>query len=113
MRWRARRSAFDLMCYRLQQRRLRDGPLSDAQLAEHVLQLLDIQCMRLLTLAAAQKMDAGASARVGLTAKAWGARALSRVVDRAVQVWGAKGLTDDTPLGSMLRHARGSFLRRS
>merc|ERR1712039_228102 len=67
----------------------------------------DIQCMRLLTLSAAEKMDSGASARIELaTAKGWGAPALNRVVDRAVQVWGAKGLTDDTPLGSMYRHAR-------
>ena len=28
------------------------------------------------------------------------------VIDRAIQVHGAKGLTDDTPLSSMYRHAR-------
>ena len=33
---------------------------------------------------------------------------LCRVLDHAVQVWGAKGLTDDTPLGGMYRHARAS-----
>jgi alkylation response protein AidB-like acyl-CoA dehydrogenase len=31
---------------------------------------------------------------------------LHNVVDRAVQVYGAAGLTDDTPLSRMYRHAR-------
>lgn len=31
---------------------------------------------------------------------------LHNVVDRAVQVHGATGLTDDTPLSRMYRHAR-------
>ena len=32
--------------------------------------------------------------------------AYHRVVDRAIQVFGAKGVTDDTPLERMYRHAR-------
>lgn len=110
MRWLGQaQRAFDLMCYRLQQRRLQGAALGESQLMQqHVFDsFADIQCMRLLTLSAAEKMDSGASARIELaTAKGWGAPALNRVVDRAVQVWGAKGLTDDTPLGSMYRHAR-------
>ena len=35
-----------------------------------------------------------------------GARMLNAVVDRAIQVFGAKGLTDDTPLSFMYRAAR-------
>ena len=31
---------------------------------------------------------------------------LHNVVDRAIQVYGAAGLTDDTPLSRMYRHAR-------
>lgn len=31
---------------------------------------------------------------------------LCRVMDRALQCWGAKGLTDDTPLSKMYRAAR-------
>ena len=31
---------------------------------------------------------------------------LHNVIDRAIQVHGAKGLTDDTPLSLMYRHAR-------
>ena len=60
-----------------------------------------------MTMFAAEKMDSGDYARIELAAcKANGAQALCRVMDRAVQVFGAKGLTDDTPLGSMYRHAR-------
>ena len=35
-----------------------------------------------------------------------GARMLHNVVDRAIQVHGAMGLTADTPLDRMYRHAR-------
>src|SRR3546814_19597419 len=38
--------------------------------------------------------------------KVVGARMLHDVIDRAIQVHGAAGLTDDTPLGLMYRHAR-------
>ena len=31
---------------------------------------------------------------------------LHNVIDRAIQVWGAKGVTEDTPLERMYRHAR-------
>jgi alkylation response protein AidB-like acyl-CoA dehydrogenase len=116
MRWigQAQR-AFDLMCARLVDRKVRDRSSGEArslgrlQLMQQLVfdSYADIQCMRLLTLSAAEKMDADRSARVELAAaKAWGARALGRVVDRAVQAWGAKGLTEDTPLSAMYRHAR-------
>ena len=53
------------------------------------------------------RLDAGSDARVEIgLIKVVGARMLHNVVDRAVQVHGAKGLTDDTPLGIMYRHAR-------
>ena len=122
MRWigQAQR-AFDLMCDRLVKRKLprrqaeRTGGaetvLGDKQLMKkHVFDsYCEISAHRLMTLAAAEKMDAGEYARVELAAaKAWGAGMLCRVLDRAVQVWGAKGLTDDTPLGGMYRHARAS-----
>lgn len=116
MRWigQAQR-AFDLMCQRLVQRQLPasgSGPgqrLGDKQLMrKHVFDsYCDISAHRLMTLAAAEKMDAGGYAKVELAAaKAWGAAMLCRVLDRAVQVWGAKGLTEDTPLSGMYRHAR-------
>lgn len=111
MRWigQAQR-AFDLMLERLSQRRLpAGGLLGEMQLMQqHVFDsFCDIQAHRLMTLAAAEKVDQGDFARLELAAtKAWGARMLCRVMDRALQTWGAKGLTDDTPLSKMYRRAR-------
>lgn len=67
----------------------------------------EIQAVRLLTLQAAEQIDAGDQARIEIGAiKVVGARMLHNVIDRAVQVHGAAGLTDDTPLSRMYRHAR-------
>jgi acyl-CoA dehydrogenase len=38
--------------------------------------------------------------------KFWGARVLHDVIDRAIQVHGALGVSEDTPLAKMYRHAR-------
>lgn len=112
MRWLGQmQRAFDLMCTRLVERKFRGKTLGDTQLMQqHVFDsYCDISTTRLLTLAAAEKMDSGAYARVELAAaKAYGARALCRVLDRAVQVYGAKGLTEDTPLSAMYRLGRAS-----
>eukprot|EP00756_Hemistasia_phaeocysticola_P064070 Hpha_TRINITY_DN7514_c0_g1::TRINITY_DN7514_c0_g1_i1::g.19027::m.19027 len=111
MRWigQAQR-AFDLMCKRLCSRRLADGKtLGRLQLMqEHVYDsFCDIQAMRLMTLSAAEKMDSGDYARIELAAvKAWGARALNRVADRAIQVHGAAGLSEDFELSTIYRLAR-------
>jgi alkylation response protein AidB-like acyl-CoA dehydrogenase len=60
-----------------------------------------------MTLDAAHKIDAGDEARVEVSAiKFYAARVLNDVIDRAVQVHGARGLTDETPLASMLMNAR-------
>ena len=103
--------AFDLMCTRMVERKFRGGVLADQQLMKQLVfdSYCDISAHRLMTLAAAEKMDSGDYARVELAAaKAWGARALCRVLDRAVQAFGAKGLTEDTPLSAMYRLARAS-----
>merc|ERR1719384_2857096 len=97
------------MCQRLVERKFRNKTLGDLQLMQkHVFDsYCDISSHRLMTMFAAEKMDSGSYARIELAAcKANGAQALCRVMDRAVQVFGAKGLTDDTPLGAMYRHAR-------
>lgn len=110
MRWiGVMQRAFDIMCKRLVERKFRTGVLGDAQLMQQLVfdSYCDIQAHRLMTLAAAEKLDSGEYARIELAAaKAWGARALGRVVDRAMQSFGAKALTDDTPLGEMYRLAR-------
>ncbi len=110
MRWLGQaQRAFDLMCRRLNERVAFGEPLANKQLMQsHVFEsAAAIQACRLLTLEAARQLDAGQEARemIGLI-KVVGARMLHDVVDRAIQVHGALGLTDDTPLGRMYRHAR-------
>jgi len=61
-----------------------------------------------MTLDAAHKIDAGDEARVEVSViKFYAARVLNEVIDRAIQVHGALGLTDETPLAQMAMHARG------
>src|SRR6476619_4973090 len=68
----------------------------------------EIQACRLMTLDAAHKIDGGDEARVEISAiKFFAAKVLQDVIDRAVQVHGARGLTDETPLAGMLMMARG------
>ena len=56
---------------------------------------------------AAKRIDQGDDARIEIgMIKVVGASMLHNVIDRAIQVHGAKGLTDDTPLSQMYRHAR-------
>lgn len=110
MRWLGQaQRAFDLMCARLHERSAFGGPLADKQLMQqHVFDsYAEIQAARMLTLHAAHRIDAGDQARVEIGAiKVVGARMLHNVIDRAIQVYGAEGLTGDTPLEHMYRHAR-------
>jgi acyl-CoA dehydrogenase len=110
MRWLGQaQRAYDLMCTRLNARTAFGGPLADKQLMQqHVFDsYAEIQSARLLTLQAAEKIDSGDEARVEIgVIKVVGARMLHNVIDRAIQAHGAAGLTDDTPLSRMYRHAR-------
>jgi alkylation response protein AidB-like acyl-CoA dehydrogenase len=97
------------MCRRLNTRVAFGEPLAHKQLLQaHVFEsAAEIQASRLLTLNAARLLDAGEDAReeIGII-KVVGARMLHNVIDRAIQVHGALGLTSDTPLERMYRHAR-------
>ncbi len=110
MRWLGQaQRAFDLLCERLNSREAFGEPLARKQLMQqHVFEsYAEIQAARLLTLAAAEKVDQGDQARVEIGAiKVVGARMLHNVIDRAIQAHGAAGLTDDTPLSHMYRAAR-------
>ncbi|MCK2219243.1 acyl-CoA dehydrogenase family protein [Actinomadura sp. ATCC 31491] len=110
MRWLGQaQRAFDLMCRRLHERTAFGEPLAGKQLMrQHVFDsFAEIQAARLLTLNAAEAIDAGSDARVEIgVIKVVGARMLHNVIDRAIQVHGAAGLTPDTPLDRMYRHAR-------
>lgn len=110
MRWLGQaQRAFDLMCDRLNSREAHGSLLADKQLMQqHVFDSwTEISSARMMTLAAAEKMDSGDQARIEIGAvKVAGARMLHNVIDRALQVHGAEGLTDDTPLSRMYRSAR-------
>ena len=110
MRWLGQaQRAYELLCSRLNERTAFGEPLAKKQLMQsHVFEsYAEIQAARLLTLHAAHKIDQGDQARVEIGAiKVVGARMLHNVIDRAIQAYGAAGLTDDTPLSYMYRTAR-------
>ncbi|MCW5890513.1 MAG: acyl-CoA dehydrogenase family protein [bacterium] len=110
MRWLGQaQRAFDLMCERANARVAFGGPLAEKQSIQNMIfdTAAEIQACRLLTLDAAHKIDAGDPARVEIgVIKVVGAKMLHDAIDRAIQVFGAKGLTPDTPLERMYRHAR-------
>jgi alkylation response protein AidB-like acyl-CoA dehydrogenase len=112
MRWLGQmQRAFELMCSYALERETFGGPLADKQTVQNWIadSAAEIQACRLLTLDTAHKIDQGDEARVEVSLiKFYAARALTDVIDRAVQVHGARGLTDETPLAGMLRQARGA-----
>jgi acyl-CoA dehydrogenase len=112
MRWLGQmQRAFELMCRYALDREAFGGPLAEKQTVQNWIadSAAEIQASRLLTMEAARKIDAGDEARVEVSLlKFYAARALGDVIDRAVQVHGGRGLTDETPLSSMYRQARGA-----
>lgn len=110
MRWLGQaQRAFELMCERATSRWAHGSYLAEkgeiqAMIAESA---AEIQAARLMTLDAAKALDAGSDARIEVSLiKFWGARMLHNVIDRAIQVHGALGVTDRTPLEFMYREAR-------
>jgi alkylation response protein AidB-like acyl-CoA dehydrogenase len=68
---------------------------------------MDIFYHRAAVLEAARAVDGGSMARLEIgMIKVRGAKLLHDVIDRAIQVHGALGLTADTPLDGMYRRAR-------
>ena len=110
MRWLVQaQRAFDLLCERMHERETFGTPLTKKQLLQKFVfdSACEIQASRHLTLDAAKRIDQGDDARIEIgLIKVVGAEMLHNVIDRAIQVHGAKGLTDDTPLSLMYRHAR-------
>jgi alkylation response protein AidB-like acyl-CoA dehydrogenase len=111
MRWLGpMQRAFELMCEYALERESFGGPLADKQTVQNWIadSYAEIQACRLATLDAAHKIDQGSEARVEVSAiKFYAARVLNEVIDRAIQVHGARGLTDETPLARMALQARG------
>ena len=103
--------ALELMCQRAQTRKpfgryLAEQGVVQERIAESRIQ---IEQARLLTMKAAWLMDTAGkkAARFEIAAiKVIGARVATDVIDRAIQIFGGAGVTDDWPLASMYTHAR-------
>ncbi len=110
MRWLGQmQRAFELMCARANVRYAHGSLLAEkGEIQRYVAEsAADIQSLRLMTLDAARVIDEGRDARVQISLiKFHGARLLHDVIDRAIQVHGALGVTADTPLEKMYRDAR-------
>lgn len=106
--------ALALMCRRAAMREIAPGkPLATRQTVQNWIaeSRAEINASRLLVLDAAEKIDTlGAyAARVEIsTIKFFVAGVLQQVLDRAIQVHGALGVTDDTLLSFWFRHERGA-----
>jgi alkylation response protein AidB-like acyl-CoA dehydrogenase len=104
--------AFDLMCRYAATREVAPGEvLARKQQVEFWIaeSRIEIHAARLMVLDAATRMtrDGQEAAREEIAyIKVFVANTLQRVLDRAIQVHGALGMTDDTPLAWWYRHER-------
>jgi acyl-CoA dehydrogenase len=103
--------ALELMCQRAQQRVAFGKPLADQGVVQDNIaeSRIAIEQARLLTMKAAWLMDTvgNKGARFEIAAiKVVAARMATTVVDRAIQVFGGAGLSDDWPLAQMYTYAR-------
>ena len=110
MRWLGQmQRAFELLCSYSLEREAFGSRLADKQTVQNWIadSAAQIHACRLMTLDAARKIDEWDEARVEVSViKFFAARALHDVIDRAIQVHGARGLTDETPLAEMYANAR-------
>ena len=87
------------------EREVHGEPLKDKQFVQGFIaeSYIDIQAARLMTIHAAEKIDQGLSgACTDISAiKVFVSEAYHRVVDRAIQMWGAAGITNELPLAGM------------
>ena len=101
--------AFDLMVERIMTREVHGGLLETKQFMQGFIadSYIDIQAARLMTIHTAEKIESGEEARTDISAiKVFVPSAYMRVVDRAIQVWGAAGVSGDLPLAGMYQGAR-------
>jgi acyl-CoA dehydrogenase len=103
--------AHEMMCRRANERSAFGGPLADKQFVQESIATsrMEIDQARLLTLYAAWKMDTEGkrAARQAISAiKIVAANMVMDVLDRAIQIHGSLGMTDDTPLAIMWRFSR-------
>ncbi|MCL6645826.1 MAG: acyl-CoA dehydrogenase family protein [Dehalococcoidia bacterium] len=101
--------AFDLMVERIMTRQVHGGLLETKQFMQGFIadSYIDIQAARLMTIHTAEKIESGSDPRTDISAiKVFVPAAYHRVVDRAIQVWGAAGVSGDLPLYAMYQGAR-------
>jgi acyl-CoA dehydrogenase len=103
--------ALELMCKRANTRSAFGGPLAEKQFVQDFIATsrIEIDSARWLVLNAAWQMDEfgkrEARQAISLT-KVSAANVVMDVLDRAIQVHGALGVSDDTPLAVMWRQLR-------
>jgi acyl-CoA dehydrogenase len=103
--------ALEMMCRRANERVAFGGPLGEKQFVQEAIAAsrMEIDQARLLTLYAAWKMDTEGkrAARQTISAiKVVAANMVMDVLDRAIQIHGSLGMTDDTPLAALWRFSR-------
>jgi len=103
--------AFELMCRRANERQAFGEPLAEKQFVQDFVATsrIEIDAARLMVLHAAWKMDTEGkrAARQEISMiKVVAARMHQEVCDRAMQVHGALGMSDDVPLALMWRQGR-------
>jgi acyl-CoA dehydrogenase len=102
--------AFDLMVERTLVREVHGGLLKEKQFVQGFIaeSFMDLQSARLMTINAAEKVaNNDPDARTAISAiKVFVPAAYHRVVDRAIQVWGGAGVSNDLPLAQMYLTAR-------
>lgn len=105
---RARR-ALDMAQVYVSERRSFGERLADLQQVQAMVAdcHIDLHASRLMTLDCASRMDAGMSVKTeSAMTKVFVSEALYRVVDRAAQLMGALGMSEDTPVALILRELR-------
>ncbi|MBI4588051.1 MAG: acyl-CoA dehydrogenase family protein [Candidatus Rokubacteria bacterium] len=103
--------AVELMARRAKARLVVGGPLGEKQMVQDFIakSRIEVNAARLVVLEAAWKMDTAGKKEAWpeiSMAKVLCAQTACRVLDRAIQVHGALGVTDDVPLAAMWRYAR-------
>ncbi|MSO41524.1 MAG: acyl-CoA dehydrogenase [Solirubrobacterales bacterium] len=103
--------AIEMMCERANTREAFGGPLADKQFIQDFIakSRMEVDQARLLTLYAAWQMDTEGKRRARQAIsmiKVVAANMVMDVLDRAIQVHGSLGMSDDTPLAGMWRFSR-------
>ncbi len=103
--------AIEMMCDRANEREVMGGRLADQQFAQEFIasSRMEVDQARLLTLYASWLMDTEGKRRARQAIsqiKVVAANMVMNVLDRAIQMHGALGMSDDTPLAAFWRYSR-------